>query len=72
LLKYISEHKILSCAAKIRYRHREQPCSVEFRNDKSALITFDEPQRAITPGQSAVLYDGDEVFGGGIIVKAVD
>ena len=72
LLEYIGEHRILSCAAKIRYRHREQPCSVEFRHDGSALITFDEAQRAITPGQSAVLYDGDEVLGGGIIVGSAD
>ena len=55
------------CSAKIRYRHKEQPGVCNINNDGSAIFTFDEPQRAITPGQSAVLYDGDYVLGGGII-----
>ena len=55
------------CSAKIRYRHKEQPGVCSINNDGSAIFTFDEPQRAITPGQSAVLYDGDYVLGGGII-----
>ena len=56
------------CLAKIRYRHREQPCLVTAEGSR-AKITFDEPQRAATPGQSAVFYDGDVVLGGGIIEK---
>ena len=55
------------CSAKIRYRHKEQPCVVTPLDGKLARIVFDEPQRAITAGQSAVLYDGDYVLGGGII-----
>ncbi|SFQ20319.1 tRNA-specific 2-thiouridylase [Butyrivibrio proteoclasticus] len=55
------------CSAKIRYRHKEQPGVCIINDDGSAVFTFDEPQRAITPGQSAVLYDGDYVLGGGII-----
>ena len=55
------------CSAKIRYRHKEQPGVCIISDDGSAVFTFDEPQRAITPGQSAVLYDGDYVLGGGII-----
>ena len=55
------------CSAKIRYRHKEQPGVCIINNDGTAVFTFDEPQRAITPGQSAVLYDGDYVLGGGII-----
>lgn len=55
------------CKAKVRYRMEEQPCLVERVGDTSAKIIFDEPQRAITPGQSAVFYDGDVVLGGGII-----
>ncbi len=55
------------CSAKIRYRHREKPAVVTCTGDGRAQIVFDEPQRAITPGQSAVLYDGDIVLGGGII-----
>lgn len=55
------------CLAKIRYRHKEQPCVVTPTADGGAQIIFDEPQRAATPGQSCVLYDGDIVLGGGII-----
>ena len=55
------------CNAKIRYRHKEQPGVCIINSDGTAVFTFDEPQRAITPGQSAVLYDGDYVLGGGII-----
>ncbi len=57
----------LRCSAKIRYRHKEQPAAVTILENGRARIVFDEPQRAITPGQSAVLYDGDVVLGGGII-----
>lgn len=56
-----------TCKAKIRYRQKEQPCTVSPLSDTSIRIVFDEPQRAPTPGQSAVLYDGDIVLGGGII-----
>ncbi len=55
------------CQAKIRYRHTEQPATATPLPDNHLLITFDEAQRAPTPGQSAVLYDGDIVLGGGII-----
>ena len=55
--------------AKIRYRHREKECTVTPLPDGGALLEFDEPQRAATPGQSAVVYDGDEVLGGGVIVS---
>ena len=60
------------CSAKIRYRHKEQPCVVTVLDEKTAKIVFDEPQRAITAGQSCVMYDGDVVLGGGIIDKVVD
>ena len=55
------------CSAKIRYRHKEQPATVTPMENGFAKIVFDEPQRAITAGQSAVLYNGDYVLGGGII-----
>lgn len=54
-------------SAKIRYRHKEQPCIVTSLSDNKIQVVFDEPQRAITPGQAVVLYDGDVVLGGGTI-----
>jgi tRNA-specific 2-thiouridylase len=57
----------LRCSAKIRYRHAEQPASARLLEDGTLLLSFDEPQRAPTPGQYAVLYDGDVVLGGGVI-----
>ncbi len=56
------------CAAKTRYRMKEQPAYAYASEDGSVKIIFDEPQRAITKGQSAVVYDGDVVLGGGEIV----
>ena len=52
---------------KIRYRQPEQAAVVEPIDDTSVRVVFDLPQRAITPGQAAVLYDKDIVLGGGII-----
>ncbi len=56
------------CSARIRYKHQEQPCTITPLEDGGAHVVFDEPQRAITPGQSLVAYDGDIVLGGGTIV----
>ena len=56
------------CAAKVRYRQKEQPATAYPERDGKVRIVFDAPQRAITPGQSAVLYDGDVVIGGGTII----
>lgn len=53
--------------AKIRYRHAESDAYAEQTGDDQVNLTFDEPQRAPAPGQSAVMYDGDYVIGGGII-----
>ena len=60
----------LRCRGKIRYRHKEQPCTVTQPEEDLLRVEFDEPQRAITPGQSVVLYDGDIVIGGGVIESA--
>ena len=57
----------IRCKAKIRYRHTEQPCTAYMEGERLKVL-FDEPQRAVTPGQSLVLYDGDTVLGGGVIV----
>ena len=54
--------------AKIRHRHEAAPALLEKAGVEELQLTFDEPQRAITPGQAAVFYDGDIVVGGGWIV----
>lgn len=54
------------CTVKTRYRSKEAPAEV-FCEGEKVKIVFDEPQRAITKGQAAVLYDGDTVIGGGTI-----
>jgi tRNA-uridine 2-sulfurtransferase len=55
--------------AQVKIRHRHEPAwaTVRASENDTVTITFDEPQRAVTPGQSAVFYDGDEVIGGGWI-----
>ncbi len=62
----------LSCQAKIRYRQPDQSCLLEPVDENSAVVRFDEPQRAITPGQAVVFYRGDECLGGGTIDTAHD
>lgn len=59
----------LHLRAKIRYRMTEQPCTVEQTGPDTLLVRFDTPQRAITPGQAVVFYDGDTVVGGATIQK---
>ncbi len=56
------------CRAKYRYRQPDQDVHVELSGDR-LLVTSKEPQRAVTPGQSLVLYRGDECLGGGIIER---
>jgi tRNA-specific 2-thiouridylase len=56
--------------AKIRYRQQSQACQVSAIGDNSLSLVFDQPQRAVTPGQSVVLYDGDICLGGAIINEA--
>jgi tRNA-specific 2-thiouridylase len=53
---------------KIRHRHEPAWALLEPSGADEVIATFDEPQRAVTPGQAAVFYDGDEVVGGGWIV----
>jgi tRNA-specific 2-thiouridylase len=55
-------------SVKIRSRAEEAPALLSQRADGSVLVTFDEAQRAVTPGQAAVFYDGEVVVGGGWIV----
>ncbi|MFU8788618.1 MAG: tRNA 2-thiouridine(34) synthase MnmA [Methylobacter sp.] len=57
----------ICCTAKTRYRQADQACYLEPLDDDRCKATFDQPQRAITPGQSVVFYEGDVCLGGGII-----
>lgn len=59
------------CTAKFRYRTDDVPVTIKMNDDRTeAIVEFDEPQRAITPGQAIVLYDGEECLGGGTIDRA--
>src|SRR5262249_10992241 len=60
-------HKPMRVSVKIRHRHEPAAAIIENAGTQEILVTFDEPQRAITPGQAAVFYDGDVVLGGGWI-----
>ena len=57
-------------AAKTRYRQTDAPCVLDYNSHGDLVLTFDEPQWAVTPGQSAVLYDGEVCLGGSVIFSA--
>ncbi|MDF2445194.1 MAG: mnmA [Moraxellaceae bacterium] len=59
-------HLPLACHAKTRYRQPDQACTVQ-RDADGYVVTFADAQRAVTPGQSVVFYDGDTCLGGGVI-----
>lgn len=58
------------CTAQVRYRQQDRACVVQLRDADTCEVQFEEPQRAITPGQSVVFYLGDECLGGGVIESA--
>ena len=59
-------------SAKTRYRQADAPCTLEPADAHHDRLTFDAPQWAVTPGQSAVLYDGEVCLGGGVIAAAAE
>lgn len=61
----------IRAAGKLRYRHTEQPCVIHETGKDTVILEFDTPQRAPSPGQAAVFYDGDIVLGGGTIVRGI-
>lgn len=60
------------CSAKIRYRQQDQACTVTINGDDALSVHFDQPVRAITPGQSVVFYDGENCLGGAVIQATSD
>ncbi|HEU4429189.1 MAG TPA: tRNA 2-thiouridine(34) synthase MnmA [Myxococcota bacterium] len=71
---WTSEHApsgALRAAVQVRYRHTPVPATIAASADGSAHVAFDEPVRAVSPGQAAVLYRGDELLGGGWIEEAL-
>ena len=60
---------VVNCQAKIRYRQADQDCRVDINENGDVNVYFNEPQRAVTPGQSLVLYQGERCLGGGIIAS---
>lgn len=69
-MNFINPDKIaeeFTCTAKFRYRQQDQAVTVQLLPDRKAKVIFHEPQRAITPGQAVVFYDGEVCLGGGTI-----
>ena len=59
------------CTVRVRHRHTDQPATLHPDAADTVRVLFDEPQRALTPGQFAVAYDGDRCLGGGTITAVV-
>ncbi|MEN6357522.1 MAG: tRNA 2-thiouridine(34) synthase MnmA [Armatimonadota bacterium] len=78
LIKYVNMisgeklSKSVAVSAKIRYNAQDSPAVLRPLSEDSAVLDFEQTQRAVTAGQSAVFYDGDEVLGGGIIADRVE
>lgn len=66
-INYAPNSETLYCQGKIRYRQADQDCKVTINPDHTLDVLFDVPQRAVTPGQSLVLYQGDQCLGGAVI-----
>jgi tRNA-specific 2-thiouridylase len=56
-----------ACTAQVRYRQHDEPCEVQVLDDGGLAVRFARDQRAVTPGQSLVMYDGDTCIGGAVI-----
>lgn len=71
LMKLDKLDKPLEVKVKIRYKDDGAPAIIEQVDDTHIQVTFSEPKKSITPGQSAVFYDGNDVLGGGIIDRVI-
>lgn len=70
-LNFMSVEKLegeMRVTAKIRYNHKGAPATIQMIDEDTVLCVFDEPQRAITPGQAVVFYEEDYIVGGGTII----
>ena len=67
----IREGETMTCTCKYRYRQGDQPVEVTLQGGKLLLRSL-VPQRAVTPGQSAVLYDGEKCLGGAVVEQVLD
>jgi tRNA-specific 2-thiouridylase len=70
LISFAELREPMRVAVKIRHKHQPAPAMIESAGSDEVRVIFDEPQRALTPGQAAVFYDGDVVVGGGWIESA--
>ena len=66
----VPEETRFRCSAKTRYRQPDQPCTVTVLDNQHCEVVFDNPQRAITPGQSVVFYNNECCLGGGVIERS--
>ena len=62
----------LECSVKTRYRQGDQPCTIEVAGGDRVRVNFNQPQRAVTPGQYAVFYNRNLCLGGGVIETTLD
>lgn len=69
---YAPNKTLIKCTARIRYRQKDQPCQLLNRSSRAVNLRFETAQRAVTPGQSVVLYNGDLVLGGATICASDD
>lgn len=72
LIKYSECRGTLRVHARIRYKDDGGPATIQSTDSRGIIVTFDEPRRAITPGQSVVFYEGDDVVGGAVIDQVLD
>ena len=67
----VPPNRAVRAMVRVRYRHLGAPALIEAQTDGRATVRFDEPVRAVAPGQAAVFYDGDTVLGGGWIAESL-
>ncbi len=72
LMKYSAVNEPVNANVKIRYKDSGSPAMIEQIDESTVKVVFDEPKKSITPGQSAVFYENDDVIGGGVIREILE